>query len=180
LGQLVKCALEATAARRRDGEKTSIETLADGFGQPACAVAHTIDRADDGVAACDHFLDTVQAILDAAVVVEKCRDPRRRRRAQVGNDGGAPAKVENAVRRWCAPRPMVRNAVRVNVVGSQTAPRPPGCGELAQSGLSLACTGPCHDECALALSQLALQPPKGAIRLECKVPRGSLALALMS
>ena len=84
LGQLVKRALEATAARRRDGEKTSIETLADGFGQPACAVAHTIDRADDGVAACDHFLDTVQAILDAAVVVEK----------------GAATRAAATVRRW--------------------------------------------------------------------------------
>jgi len=178
LGQLVKCALEATAARRRDGEKTSIETLADGFGQPACAVAHTIDRADDGVAACDHFLDTVQAIFDASVVMEKCRDPRRRHRAQVRNDSRAPSKIEDPVWGWCAPGLTLREGPRVDFVGSRPAHEAPRCGEVAQLCLSLACTSPCHDEGALALGELPLQSAKGAIRLGL-VPHGRAAIALI-
>lgn len=57
--QLVKRTLEATAARRGDGKKTSIEALADGFGHAARTMTDTIDWTDDGVATCDHFLDTV-------------------------------------------------------------------------------------------------------------------------
>ena len=84
--QLVKRTLEATAACRRDGKKTPIAALADGFGHATRTMTDTIDGTDDGVAASDHFLDTVQAIFDASVVMEKCRDPRCRHRAQVRND----------------------------------------------------------------------------------------------
>ena len=177
--QLVKRTLKATAARRRDGKKTSIEALADGFRHAACTMTDTIDRTDDGVAACDHFLDTVQAILDAAVVMEKCRDPRRRRRAQVRNDGRAPSKIEDAVLGWCAPGLMVRDGPGANLVGSQTAHGAPRCGEVARLGLSLACTNPCHDECALALSKLPLQTTNSAIRLGRMVAHGRGAFALV-
>jgi hypothetical protein len=177
--QLVKRTLEATAARRGDGKKTSIEALADGFSHAARTMTDTIDWTDDGVTTCDHFLDTVQAILDASVVMEKCRDPRRGRRAQVRNDGRAPSKIEDAVWGWCAPGLMVRDGPRAKVVGSQTAHGAPRCGEVAQLGLSLACTRPCDDESALALGELPLQTTKGAIRLGCMVPHGRGAFALI-
>ena len=163
--QLVKRTLEATAACRRDGEKTPIEALADGFGHATRTMTDTIDGTDDGVAACDHFLDTVQAIFDASVVMEKCRDPRCRRRTQVGNDSRAPSKIEDPVWGWCAPGLMLRYGPRVDVVGSRPAHEAPRCGEVAQLCLSLACTRPCHDEGALALGELPLLTTKGAIRL---------------
>ena len=95
--QLVKRTLEATAARCRDGKKSTVEALADGFGHAARTMADAVDGTDDGVAAGDHFLDPVQAILDASIVMEKSRDSCRRRRAQVRNDGSAPAKIEDAM-----------------------------------------------------------------------------------
>lgn len=91
-----------------------------------------------------------------------------------------PSKVENPVRRCWARRPTLRNGARVNVVGSQSAARALGCCELAQSGLSLACTSACQNERALALGQLPLQPPKGGIPGEGKVPHGRVDLALIS
>ena len=42
----------------------------------------------------DHLLDAVQAVVDAAVVVEEQRHARLGCRPQVGHDGRAPADVE--------------------------------------------------------------------------------------
>lgn len=176
--QLVKGTLEATAARRRDGKKPAIEALADGFGHAACTMTDTIDRTDDGVAACNHFFDTVQAILDAAIMMQECRDPRRRRCAQVRNHCRAPSKVKDAMWGWCAPGLMIRNGPPTNVVGSKAAHGASCCGKVAQLRLSLACASPRHDECALALSKLLLPTTKAMIRLGCAVPqpRGAFAL----
>src|SRR5262245_11470213 len=106
--QLIKRALKATSTRRRDGKKSAIEALADGFSHAARTMTDTIDRTDDGVATRDHVLDAVQAILDPSIVMEKRGDPRRRGGAQMRNDGRASAKIEHAVGAWGPPGLMVR------------------------------------------------------------------------
>jgi hypothetical protein len=177
--QLVKRPLKATAARRRDGKKSAVEALADGFGHAARTMTDTIDRTDDSVATRDHFLDAVQAILDASIVMEKCRDPRRRRRAQMRNYGRASTKIEDAVWGWRPPGLMARDEPGANVVRSQIAHGGPCCGQAAQLGLGLARSRPRHDDCALAFCELLLQTTKGAIGLRCMVPHGCGGLALV-
>jgi hypothetical protein len=87
---------EAGAAGGLNRQECPVEAQARGFGQPARAVAHAIDRTDDRIASLDHLGKPVHAVLDATVMVQKLGRMSCRNGMQMGDDPIAPADVENA------------------------------------------------------------------------------------
>lgn len=108
--QQVEGPLKAAAAGCRYRQEALVEAATDRLGHPACAVADTVDRAYDGVAALDQLLDAVQAVFDAAVVVKNGGYACFSRRSQVGQQACTPADIEKAmlpqglgISCWCSP-----------------------------------------------------------------------------
>jgi len=59
-------------------------------------MAHAIDWTNDGVAASNHFLHAVKAVLNPTIMMEECAHTRRRCRAQVRHDRCTAADVKYA------------------------------------------------------------------------------------